>query len=64
MKESLAYFAYDLERSREYPEQRISLERDGEFLSGLVERNGAWWLSRMLAGAVETYAREVRPWGM
>ena len=60
VKESLAYFAYDLERSREYPEQRISLERDGEFLSGLVERNGAWWVSRMLRGAVERYSQEVR----
>ena len=58
-RESLAYFAYDLERSREYPGQRISLERDGEFLSGLVEREGAWWLSQMLAGAVERYGREV-----
>ena len=56
--ESLAYFAYDLERSREYPEQNISLEQDGEFLSGLVEREGAWWLSKMLRGAVEKYRHE------
>ncbi len=59
VQESLAYFAYDLERSRDYPEQRISLEKDGEFLSGLMERNGSWWLIRMLAGAVEKYGREV-----
>ena len=58
VQESLAYFAYDLERSQVYPEQRISLDSDGEFLSGLVERNGAWWLSRMLNGVVEKYARE------
>lgn len=59
VRESLAYFAYDLERSREYPEQKISLERDGEFLSGLVEREGAWWLSRMLESAVDKYGWEV-----
>ena len=57
--ESLAYFAYDLERSREYPNQRISLERDGEFLLGLLNRNGAWRLSRMMNGAIEKYRIEV-----
>ena len=57
--ESVAYFAYDLERSREYPNQRISLERDGEFLLGLLRRNGAWRLSRMMNGAIEKYRIEV-----
>ena len=57
--QSLTYFAYDLERSREYPNQRISLERDGEFLIGLLERNGAWRLSRMMNGAIEKYRMEV-----
>ena len=57
--ESVAYFAYDLERSREYPNQRISLERDGEFLLGLLSRNGAWRLSRMMNGAIEKYRIEV-----
>ena len=57
--ESVAYFAYDLERSREYPNQRISLERDGEFLLGLLKRNGAWRLSRMMNGAIEKYRIEV-----
>ena len=57
--ESVAYFAYDLERSREYPNQRISLERDGEFLLGLLSRNGAWRLSRMMNGAIEKYRMEV-----
>ena len=60
VRESLAYFAYDLERSREYPEQRISLERNGEFLSGLVEREGGWWLSRKLDDTVQRYAWEVK----
>lgn len=59
VRENLAYFAYDLERSREYPDQRISLERDGEFLSGLVDRNGAWWLSVRLGDVVQRYGREV-----
>ena len=57
--ESVAYFAYDLERSREYPNQRISLERDGEFLLGLLKRNGTWRLSRMMNGAIEKYRMEV-----
>ncbi len=57
--ESLAYFAYDLERSREYPNQRISLDQDGEFLLGLLKRNGAWRLSRMMNGAIEKYRIEV-----
>ncbi len=57
--ESVAYFAYDLERSREYPNQRISLEQDGEFLIGLLSRNGAWRLSRMMNGAIEKYRIEV-----
>ncbi len=57
--ESVAYFAYDLERSREYPNQRISLERDGEFLLGLLRRNGAWGLSSMMNGAIEKYRMEV-----
>ena len=57
--ESVAYFAYDLERSREYPNQRISLERDGEFLLGLLRRDGAWRLSRMMNGAIEKYRMEV-----
>ena len=57
--ESVAYFAYDLERSRDYPNQRISLERDGEFLLGLLKRDGAWRLSRMMNGAIEKYRIEV-----
>ncbi len=57
--ESLAYFAYDVERSKEYPDQRISLERDGEFLLGLLRRNGDWGLSRMMTGAIGKYRIEV-----
>ncbi len=57
--ESLAYFAYDVERAKEYPDQRISLERDGEFLLGLLRRNGDWGLSRMMNGAIEKYRIEV-----
>ena len=57
--ESLAYFAYDLERSREYPEQRISLQRDGEFLLGLLRINGPSGLGRMLKGVIQKYREEV-----
>ena len=57
--EALAYFAYDLERFWEYPDQRISLRRNGELLSGLLARNGSWRLSRMLGGAVDKFQLEL-----
>ena len=58
--ESLAHFAYDADRVRAFPGLRISLERDGRFLQGLLRDKGAEWMERRLGEAVALYRERVR----
>ena len=49
--ESLAYFAYDEERSTRLSGLADALERDGKLLQGLLAKQGADWLSQRLEEA-------------
>ena len=49
--ESLAYFAYDEERSTRLSGLADALERDGKLLQGLLAKQGADWLSQRLGEA-------------
>jgi hypothetical protein len=49
--ESLAYFAYDEERSKVVPGLINSLERDGKLLQDLVTKQGPDWLMDRLGEA-------------
>ena len=53
--ESLAYLAYDKQRSQDFPSLPISLENDGEFLLDLLQLKGADWLESRLSSAVSLY---------
>ena len=57
--ESLAYFAYDKERSEKYPELPISLEANGEFLGALVQMNGEEWLESRVTVSASLYQRRI-----
>ena len=49
--ESLAYFAYDEDRSKVVTGLINSLERDGRLLQALVSKQGPDWLARRLGEA-------------
>ena len=49
--ESLAYFAYDEDRSKVVPGLINALEGDGNLLQGLLGKQGPDWLTRRLAEA-------------
>ena len=57
--ESLVYFAYDKYRSQRAPKLPISLARDGEFLSAMLEIKGNQWLSDNLGQAFNTYRQHI-----
>ena len=49
--ESLAYFAYDEDRSKVVPGLINALEGDGDLLQGLLSKQGPDWLTRRLMEA-------------
>ena len=55
--ESLAYLAYNDFRLQRAPRLPISLERDGEFLTALLEIKGNQWLSESLDRAFVIYGQ-------
>ena len=55
--ESLAHFAYDADRLREVPTLPISLEGDGLFLAGLLNKLGEQRLEERLGDAVALYRK-------
>ena len=54
-RESLAYFAYDMSRSEKFPGLPISLQRNDEFLSSLLQGKGPEWLAARISATVELY---------
>jgi hypothetical protein len=57
--ESLAYLAYDKDRSEKAPQLPISLEGDFRFLSRLLVTEGEEWLEDRLGESVELYQQRV-----
>ena len=57
--ESLAYIAYDKVRSEKYPALAISLEKDEEFLSSLLELKSESWLYERISSAVSVYRQRM-----
>jgi hypothetical protein len=53
--ESLAYMAYDKRRAERVPSLEISLEKDGRFLSALLNRWGTEGLARRLGEAFDLF---------
>ena len=53
--ESLAHFAYDVDRLAAVPGLPISLENDGRFLAALLEDQGPTWLETRLRDVIELY---------
>ena len=59
VSESLAYIAYDKDRSERSRFLPISLERDGEFLGQLLANHGSNWLQARLNESVKLVQRNV-----
>ena len=57
--ESMAYLAYDKDRSETAPQLPISLEGDFRFLSRLLVTEGEEWLEDRLVESVELYRQRV-----
>ena len=57
--ESLAYLAYDKDRSERIPELPISLEQDGKFLRALLSHQGVDGLAGRLGEVFQVYGQRV-----
>lgn len=58
--EALAHFAYDADRLQALQTLPISLKRDGQFLSKLMEDMGGQWLSDRIGQAVGVYRQRAK----
>ena len=57
--EALAHFAYDADRLEAVPGLPVSLEKDGRFLSRLLEVQGIEWLEGRMGEVVKLYRERV-----